>query len=123
MSPGDYDMSTTPTPIDDYLAKLPETQQVALERLRQTIRKLVPDAEECINYGLAGFRYQGKMLVAIGASRQHCGFYPLSGTIVEEFADQLGNFETSKGVIRFQPEKPIPVTLIRKIVKARMKGR
>lgn len=107
-----------PATVDDYLAALSEEQRTALEKLRRTIHSIAPRAEECISYQLPAFRLDGKMLVWFGAAANHCAFYP-SG-IVQNFADELKDFKTSKGTIQFQPEHPLPATLVRKIVKARM---
>lgn len=105
--------------VDEYLASLNEEQRDALENLREVIRSAAPDAEECISYRLPAFRLGGA-LVAYGASRNHCSFYPMSPKVIAQLKEQLSGFETSKGTIRFQPEKPLPATLVRKIVKARM---
>jgi uncharacterized protein YdhG (YjbR/CyaY superfamily) len=111
---------TTPATIDEYLAGVSNEQRAALERLRATIRGVAPGAEECISYGLAAFRLDGKPLVAFGATPRHCAFYPMDGQTVADFADELEGFETSKGTIRFQPDRPLPVALVKKIVKARI---
>jgi uncharacterized protein YdhG (YjbR/CyaY superfamily) len=108
-----------PKTIDDYLAALPDKQQAALERLRKTIRAAAPKAEECISYGLAAFRQDG-MLVGFGASAKHLAFYPMNSTTVKAFKEELKGFETSKGTIRFRPDKPLPAALVRKLVKARL---
>lgn len=108
-----------PQTIDDYLAALNEDQRAALEKLRRTIRAAAPKAEECISYGLAAFRQNGA-LVAFGATPKHCAFFPMNGTTVEAFKNELKSFENSKGTIRFQPDKPLPAALVRKIVKARL---
>jgi len=107
------------TTIDDYLAALPADQRAALQKLRQTIHAAAPRAEECISYGLAAFRQDG-MLVAFGATRTHCAFYPMSSTMVAAHAEELQRYDTSKGTIRFQPDQPLPATLVRKLVKARL---
>jgi uncharacterized protein YdhG (YjbR/CyaY superfamily) len=104
--------------IDDYLARVSDEQRVALERLRRTIRSIVPRAEECISYQLPAFRLDGRVLVWFGASASHCAFYP--GGVVPEFARELEGYDTSKGTIRFQPDQPLPVALVRKLVKARI---
>lgn len=109
-------MPTKPTTIDDYLADVSEDKKAALEKLRQTIKAAAPRAEECISYGIPGFRLDG-YLVGFGAGKNHCAFYP--GGIVKTFADELRQYETSKGTIRFQPNKPLPAALVRKIVKTR----
>jgi len=105
---------------DEYLASVSPKQRAALEKLRKTIKAIVPEAEECISYGLAAFRLHGKPLVAFGATANHCAFFPMDGTTVAAFAKELVDFETSKGTIRFQPEKPLPAALVKKLVKARL---
>jgi uncharacterized protein YdhG (YjbR/CyaY superfamily) len=105
--------------IDEYLAALRADQRAALQKLRKTIRAAAPKAEECISYSLPAFRQDG-MLVAFGARAGHCAFYPMSATTVETFQEELERYDTSKGTIRFQPEKPLPVALVRKLVKARL---
>ena len=106
--------------IDEYLAGVEEDKRGALEELRRVIREAAPGAEECISYGLAAFRLNGKPLVGFGAGANHCAFYPMNGSTVEAFKDELNGYETSKGTIRFQPDKPLPESLIRKLVKARI---
>lgn len=108
----------TPT-IDDYLTTVTAEQRIVLEKIRKAIQSAAPEAEECFTYGMPAFQ-QGKKLVAFGATAKHCAFYPMSGAMVDLFADELAGFDTSKGTIRFQPEKPLPTTLIKKIVKARL---
>jgi uncharacterized protein YdhG (YjbR/CyaY superfamily) len=106
--------------IDGYLATLSSEKRVALERLRKTIRAAAPGAEECISYQLPAFRLGGKALVAFGATTKHCTFFPMSGTTVQAHAAELEHYDTSKGAIRFQPDDPLPATLVRKLVKARI---
>ena len=110
----------TASTFDEYLAALDDGKRAALEKLRKVIRAAAPEAEECISYGLAAFRLQGKPLVALGASASHCAFYPMNGTTVSAFKRELKGYETAKGTIRFQEEKPLPAALVRKIVKARI---
>jgi uncharacterized protein YdhG (YjbR/CyaY superfamily) len=112
-------MPAKPKTIDEYLARLPDEQRVALEKLRKTIRSAAPKAEECISYELAAFRQDGP-LVAFGAWAKHVAFYPMSGKTLNDFKKEFRDFETSKGTIRFQPDKPLPAALVRKIVKARL---
>jgi len=110
-----------PNPIDEYLATASEDKRAALEHLRKTIRAIVPEAEEIISYRLPTFRYRGKKLVAFGVAANHCAFYPLSGATVEAFTDELKDFDTSKGAIRFQADHPLPDNLVRKLVAARIR--
>ena len=106
--------------IDAYLAAIGDDKRAALEQLRKTIRAAVPGAEECISYQLPAFRLDGKPLVLFGATATHCAFYPGSGTAVEAHRDELKGYSTSKGTIRFQPDKPLPASLVRKLVKYRI---
>jgi len=110
-------MATKPKTIDEYLAPLSDDKRAALEKLRKTIRTAAPKAEECISYGVPAYR-MGGFLVGFGAGAKHCSFYP--GSILKEFAAELKNYETSKGTIRFQPNKGLPANLVKKIVKARI---
>jgi uncharacterized protein YdhG (YjbR/CyaY superfamily) len=103
----------------DYLAKLKDEKRCALEKLRRQIKAAAPKAEECMSYGIPGFRLNGKLLVSYGAAAKHCAFYP--GSIAGEFAKELKGYDTSgKGTIRFSVDKPLPAALVRKIVKARL---
>lgn len=104
--------------IDDYLAGLDDDKRLALEKLRKTILAAAPRAEECISYQIPAFRLDGKMLVWFGATENHCAFYP--GAVLQEHADELQRFHTSKGTVRFQPDHPLPAALVRKLVKARI---
>jgi uncharacterized protein YdhG (YjbR/CyaY superfamily) len=112
-------MATKPKTINDYLDGLNSGQREALEKLRRAIKAAAPDAEECISYGIPAFRYMG-MLVGFGAAANHCSFFLMSGTTVTEHQDLLKNYDASKGTIRFSPARPLPVTLVKKLVKARM---
>ena len=113
-------IKTKPRTIDEYLALANPEQRAALEKIRQTIHAVAPGVEEVISYGLAGFKLHGRPLVYFGAWANHCAFYPGSSALAKAFQDQLKNFETSKGTIRFTPEKPLPMSLVKKLVKARI---
>jgi uncharacterized protein YdhG (YjbR/CyaY superfamily) len=109
-----------PATIDDYLARVSAQQRAALARLRATIRKAVPRAEECISYGVPAFRIGSSVLVGFGASAKHCSFFPMSGRTIGEHAHLLASYETSKGAIRFTPEEPLPDRLLRRLIEARL---
>lgn len=107
---------------DDYLRALSADKRSALGELRKDIKAAVPKAEECMSYGIPGFRLNGKLLVSYGAGAKHCAFYP--GSIVQQFKKELKDYDTSgKGTIRFPADKPLPSPLVRKIVKARIAER
>ena len=98
-------MISKPRTIDEYLAALSEDQRAALEKLRKTIRAAAPKAEECISYQVPAFRLNG-MLVAFGATANHCAFYPMSSSTVAAHKDELKSYDTSKGTIRLQAGGP-----------------
>lgn len=106
--------------VDSYLAALPVEVAAALEKLRKTIRAAAPEAEEVISYGMPACKYHGP-LVYFGAFANHCSFFPGSKSIVKIFAKDLEPFEASGGTIHFTVDHPLPQTLVKKIVKARMK--
>ena len=108
--------------IDEYLKPLSVEQRAALEKLRRAIRAAAPKAEESISYRIPAFRLDGKMLVAFGAAKKHCAFYP-GAYPVAAHRDDLAAYDTSKGTIRFPADRPLPATLVRKLVKARIAER
>lgn len=108
-----------PTTIDEYISGFPSDVIVLLEKLRETIRKAAPEAEETINYQIPTFKYHGN-LVHFAAYKKHIGFYPGASGIAA-FRDELGNREYAKGSVKFPFGKPIPFKLITRMVKFRVK--
>ncbi|MEQ1899790.1 MAG: DUF1801 domain-containing protein [Devosia sp.] len=106
--------------IEAYLKAVAEPAQAALRRLRDQIAAAAPGAEQVLNYGVPMFRLDGKNLVSLGAAKAHCSFYVQSLKVMTDFAPELTAFETTKGGIKFQPAKPVPAGLVKKIVKARI---
>ena len=104
---------------DAYLAKLSADKRATLEKVRKAIRAAAPDAEEGISYGMPAF-IQGKPIAGYAASAQHCSYFPMSGAITAQLADDLAKYDVSKGGFKFPIGKPPPATLIRKLVKARL---
>jgi uncharacterized protein YdhG (YjbR/CyaY superfamily) len=107
------------TTIDDYIAGFPKDVQVILEELRATIRKAAPEAEETINYQIPTFTLNGN-LVHFAAYKNHIGFYPTPSGIAA-FKKELSAYEGAKGSVQFPIDKPLPLRLITKIVKFRVK--
>ncbi|MFM7430739.1 MAG: iron chaperone [Flammeovirgaceae bacterium] len=105
--------------IDEYILFHPESVRMQLETLRQTIRKAAPKAEEVISYQMPAFKFHG-MLVYFAAYKTHIGFYP-TGSGIAAFKKELAKYETSKGTVRFPIDKPLPLGLIGKMVKFRVK--
>jgi uncharacterized protein YdhG (YjbR/CyaY superfamily) len=109
-----------PKTIDEYLTGVKADQRIVLEQLRKTIRAAAPRAEECISYGIPAFRLNGRFLVFFGAWANHCSFYPGSSATLKKFRDDLKGFQVSKGTVRFSPDNPMPIALVKKLVKARI---
>ncbi len=108
-----------PKDYDDYIAHVPEPARTTLNKIRAMIRSAVPpEATETISYGIPTFQYKGS-LVAFAAFSRHCSFFPMSATLIAEF-DELQQYDTSKGTIRFPVDKPPSAALIKKLVKARV---
>jgi uncharacterized protein YdhG (YjbR/CyaY superfamily) len=106
--------------VDKYLAALPEPARSTLNKVRAVIHSVAPpEATESISYGIPTFKYKG-MLAAYAAFSDHCSLFPGAGPTIE-FKNDLKNFHTSKGTIRFAPNKPLPATLVKKLIKARIK--
>ena len=113
-------MKQKPATIDEYLASVKPEQRATLQKLRQTIHAAASTAEECISYGIPAFRLNGRSLVFFGAWANHCSFYPGSSSTLKKFQSDLKRFQITKGTIRFSPDNPLPLALVKKLVKARM---
>jgi uncharacterized protein YdhG (YjbR/CyaY superfamily) len=106
--------------VDEYLAKVPEPARSTLQKVRATIRSVVPaEATECLSYGMPAFRYKGA-LVGYAAFKDHCSFFPMSASLIDRMQDELKDYRTSKGTLQFSVDKPLPAQLVRKMVKARI---
>lgn len=109
-----------PNDMDAYLARVPEPARSTLKRVRATIRSVVPaETTEGISYGIPTFQYKGG-LVSFAAFKNHCSFFPLGSSVLEAFRKELKPFRVSKGTLHFPLDKPLPATLVKKIVKARI---
>jgi uncharacterized protein YdhG (YjbR/CyaY superfamily) len=105
--------------LDEYFSALPASSKSVLKKMRATIKEVVPEAEEVISYNMPAFKQNG-ILVWYAANKQHIGFYPTPAPI-KTFAQELKRYKTSKGAIQFPIDKPIPTTLVKKIVRFRVK--
>ena len=114
-------MTAKPKTVDEYLAPLRSEQRATLEKLRKAIKTAAPKAEECISYDIPTFRLEGKMLVSFAAWANHCAFYP-GAHALKVHQDELQAYGTSKGTIRFKAGRPLPSTLVRKLVKSRIES-
>jgi len=108
-----------PRDIDDYMTLFPEATQRLMQQMRVTIRKAAPGATEKISYGIPAFAL-GKDLVHFAGYKKHIGFYPGAGAIAT-FKQQLAGYKTSKGAVQFPLDRPLPLALVARIVKFRVK--
>ena len=106
--------------IDDYLATVSGAKRTALEKLRKTIRSIVPRAEECISYKMPAFRLDGAIVAGFCATAKGCSYFPFSGSTLKTLADDLQAYGKTKSALHFSPDKPLPATLVRKLIKARI---
>lgn len=106
--------------VEEYLAQVPEPARGTLKKVRESIRKAAPSGTtEKLSYGMPAFYYNGP-LVAYAAFTEHCSFFPMSGGVVAELQKELSGYKTSKGTIQFAIDKPLPASLVKKLVKARL---
>lgn len=103
-----------------YVASLPPDSRRIVRELREAVRSAAPGAVEAFSYGIPGFRFDGRPLVWYAGWKHHASLYPITGAIRAAHAKALARFETSKGTVRFPLENPLPVALVRRLVKARV---
>ena len=114
-------VKTTPAKtVDEYLERVPDNMRDMLEKLRQTIRKAAPKAEEIISYQIPTYKYLGP-LVHFAAFKDHCSFVVINKDILKTLEKELQLFKTTGTTIHFTPAKPLPASLVQKIVKIRIK--
>jgi uncharacterized protein YdhG (YjbR/CyaY superfamily) len=109
-----------PKTIDQYIAGFPKDVQTILEKIRMTIRKVAPKAEESISYGIPTFKLNGPLIYFAG-HKAHIGMYPMTGAVREKFKKELSGYEGGKGTVRFPLDEPIPYGLITRIVRFKVK--
>jgi uncharacterized protein YdhG (YjbR/CyaY superfamily) len=106
--------------VEAYLDKVPEPARATLEKLRVTIRSVVPpETTERLSYGIPSFHYKGG-LVAYAAFKKHCSFFPMQASLIDEMKDELKSYRTAKGTLQFPQDTPLPPALVKKMVKARI---
>jgi len=106
--------------IDNYLATVPEPQRSTLLAVRSTIQAILPDAQECICYGVPAYKVDGIGVAGFSAYKQHCSYFPMSGSVFSAMAKDVENYKVTKGALHFAVDKPLPATLIRKLIRTRL---
>jgi uncharacterized protein YdhG (YjbR/CyaY superfamily) len=107
--------------VDEYITLQPETAQGVLQRVRNTIRKALPEAEEVISYNIPAYKVHGARVLYFAGWKRHYSLYPATGQVVAAFKDDLAPYEIGKGTIRFPLSQSVPVKLIGRIAKFRAK--
>ncbi len=106
--------------VDEYLNSAPEPQRTTLTALRVTLREVLPNAEEALSYGVPAFKVRGKPVAGYAFFKQHCSYFPHSGSVLQEIADELADFRWSKGTLQFPVDTPLPAELVRRLVEVRL---
>ncbi len=106
--------------VNAILAAAPKGHRAALQRIREVVRATVPDAIEAISYGLPAFKYKGKPLAGYASYKDHCSYFPMSGKVITKLKKGLTAFRASKGAIHFQPDHPITIPVLKKLLQARL---
>lgn len=106
--------------IDGYLAQLEQPKRRTLERLRASIRQVVPDAEECLSYGMPAYRLHGAVVAGFAAFTNHLSYLPHSGSVLPKLADDLGTYRQTKSALHFPVDEPLPASLVAKLLATRL---
>jgi uncharacterized protein YdhG (YjbR/CyaY superfamily) len=106
--------------IDQYLGTLDEPRRATLAQLRDTIVAIVPDAQQCISYGMPAFKLRGKTIAGFAAFKNHLSYLPHSGSVIPQLAQEIEGYTTTKGSLHFPVDKPLPKKLVKKLLDARM---
>lgn len=106
--------------VDKFLAAIPEPQRSTLQELRAILKKILPAGEEKIHYGVPAIQINGKSIAGYASAKKHCSYYPHSGALLEPLADSLTKYDHTKSTLHFPVDKCLPITLVRKLVKARL---
>lgn len=116
-------MNRKPKSIDGYLKGVPENRRQALKDLRKKILSIIPEAKECISYRMPAFRVNGMVVAGFAATTKGCSYFPFSGSTLKTLGPLVSRYEQTKSSLHFSPEVPLPLTLVRKLIKTRIAER
>ena len=106
--------------IDEYLADIDEPQKSTLTSLRRIILEIIPNAEECITYRVPTFKIDGKGIAGFAAYRNHCTYFPMSGSVLGQIGEEVAKYKASRGALQFAADKPLPKALVKKLIRVRL---
>lgn len=106
--------------VDEYLDAAPEPHRSTLMALREKLRAILPDATETISYGVPAFKVNGKAIAGYAAAKNHCSYFPHSGSVLPAMAGELDGYDWKAGTLRFPPDRPLPSELVKRLVATRM---
>jgi len=106
--------------IDEYLAQVSEPALSTFQTVRATIHELVPGLEECISYGIPAFRTPHGIVAGIAVNKKFCSYYPFSGSVLDQVADQIAGYSRTKSALHFEFDSPLPSGIVKVLVEARM---
>ena len=109
-----------PQDIDTYLDTVGEPERTTLEELRRSILAIIPDAEQCISYGMPAFKVRGKTVAGFAAFKSHLSYLPHSGSVLDKLHGDLAGYQRTKGSLHFAIDEPLPPGLVNKLVSTRM---
>lgn len=113
--------SVSAAEIDAYLAALPEPQRSTLEEMRRRVLEVLPDAEQGISYGMPAFASRGRTIAGFAAFKHHLSYLPHSGSVLASLGESLGDREHTRGSLHFPPGEPLPRTLVRQLIEAKLR--
>jgi uncharacterized protein YdhG (YjbR/CyaY superfamily) len=117
-----WSSKTPPTKnVDAFIKASPKQTRAKLKQFRQIVRTTVPGAEEKISYKMPVYKYKGMGFIGFAGFKNHIGFYGMTGMFFEQYKKELKDYKVSKGTVQFPLDKPLPVSLIKKLLKARIK--
>lgn len=107
--------------IDAYLTSLDEPERSTLQALRHTVREVIPEAEEGMSYGIPAFRIHGKVVAGFAAFKNHLSYFPHSGSVLPQLADEVGGYESTRSSLHFPVHTPLPKPLLEKLIAVRLR--
>jgi uncharacterized protein YdhG (YjbR/CyaY superfamily) len=106
--------------VDEYLRQAPEPQRSTLGRIRASLRRILPEADEALSYGVPAFKVGGTPVAGYAFFTRHCSYFPHSGSVLSEIADELSGYEWSKGTLKFPVDEPLPESILVRLVEVRL---